>query len=148
VLGLAGLAVTFAGPEISAGRQAAWTSSERHTLGMPRLFVGDLGTVIGSGSWSMSFVSANSFSVIAGINGSKLGSRPLRWKGAQHDRHQQDEPAISRDELLNQVWGCHRYPTTRTIDTHIFRLRHKLEKDPVEPVHFCAVHGAGYKFVD
>ncbi len=58
------------------------------------------------------------------------------------------ERVLSRDELLNQVWGYHSYPTTRTIDTHIFRLRHKLERDPVEPVHFCTVHGAGYMFVD
>lgn len=58
------------------------------------------------------------------------------------------ERVVSRDELLNEVWGYNSYPTTRTVDTHIFRLRHKLERDPVEPVHFRTVHGAGYKFVD
>ena len=53
---------------------------------------------------------------------------------------------ISRDELL-QVLGYQNYPTTRTIDNHILKLRQKLEKDLANPVHFRTVHGAGYKFV-
>jgi DNA-binding response OmpR family regulator len=57
------------------------------------------------------------------------------------------ERAISRTELLNEVWGYHNYPTTRTVDTHILRLRQKLEQDPTDPVHFRTVHGTGYKFV-
>jgi len=57
------------------------------------------------------------------------------------------ERAISRTELLNEVWGYHHYPTTRTVDTHILRLRQKLEQDPTDPVHFRTVHGTGYKFV-
>jgi len=54
---------------------------------------------------------------------------------------------ISRDELLNEVWGYQNYPSTRTVDNHILRLRQKLEKDPANPTHFKTVHGAGYKFV-
>jgi DNA-binding response OmpR family regulator len=54
--------------------------------------------------------------------------------------------AISRDELLNHVWGYENYPCTRTVDNHILRLRQKLEPDPSRPVHFRTVHGAGYKF--
>jgi DNA-binding response OmpR family regulator len=54
---------------------------------------------------------------------------------------------ISRTELLNEVWGYNNYPTTRTVDTHILRLRQKLERDPTDPVHFRTVHGTGYKFV-
>jgi DNA-binding winged helix-turn-helix (wHTH) protein len=54
---------------------------------------------------------------------------------------------ISRDELLNQVWGFENYPCTRTVDNHVLRLRKKLEPDPVRPVHFQTVHGVGYKFV-
>jgi two-component system, OmpR family, alkaline phosphatase synthesis response regulator PhoP len=57
------------------------------------------------------------------------------------------ERVISRTELLNEVWGYNNYPTTRTVDTHILRLRQKLEKDPADPVHFRTVHGTGYKFV-
>ena len=54
---------------------------------------------------------------------------------------------ISRDELLNEVWGYENYPCTRTVDNHILRLRQKLEKNPSRPVHFRTVHGAGYKFL-
>jgi DNA-binding response OmpR family regulator len=58
-----------------------------------------------------------------------------------------EERVVSRAELLNEVWGYNSYPTTRTVDTHILRLRQKLETDPGEPVHFRTVHGTGYKFV-
>jgi DNA-binding response OmpR family regulator len=54
---------------------------------------------------------------------------------------------ISRDELLNEVWGYENYPNTRTVDNYILRLRKKLEKDPSRPIHFRTVHGAGYKFL-
>jgi len=60
---------------------------------------------------------------------------------------QNPERVVSRDELLNQVWGYECYPSTRTVDNHILRLRQKLEKDPVNPVHFRTVHRVGYKFV-
>jgi DNA-binding response OmpR family regulator len=54
---------------------------------------------------------------------------------------------ISRDEMLNEVWGYENYPCTRTVDNHILRLRQKLELDPTHPIHFRTVHGVGYKFV-
>jgi DNA-binding response OmpR family regulator len=54
---------------------------------------------------------------------------------------------ISRDELLNEVWGYENYPCTRTVDNHILKLRQKLERDPSRPEHFRTVHGAGYKFL-
>jgi DNA-binding response OmpR family regulator len=54
---------------------------------------------------------------------------------------------ISRDQLLNEVWGYENYPCTRTVDNHILRLRQKLEQDPSQPIHFVTVHGAGYKFL-
>ena len=54
---------------------------------------------------------------------------------------------ISRDELLNEVWGYENYPCTRTVDNHILKLRQKLEQVPSRPVHFRTVHGAGYKFL-
>lgn len=54
---------------------------------------------------------------------------------------------ISREELLNAVWGYHNYPTTRTVDNQILKLRQKLEKDPAFPLHIRTMHGAGYKFV-
>ena len=53
---------------------------------------------------------------------------------------------ISRDELLNEVWGYENYPCTRTVDNHILRLRKKLEAEPAHPKHFQTVHCAGYRF--
>jgi DNA-binding response OmpR family regulator len=54
---------------------------------------------------------------------------------------------ISRDELLNEVWGHQHYPCTRTVDNHILRLRKKLEPEPAHPQHFHTVHRSGYKFL-
>jgi len=54
---------------------------------------------------------------------------------------------ISRDELLNKVWGYQSYPSTRTVDNHILGLRGKLEADPTRPKHFLTVRGTGYKFL-
>ncbi len=54
---------------------------------------------------------------------------------------------LSRDHLLEHVWGYDRFPTTRTVDAHIVRLRQKLEPKPEEPRFILTVHGTGYKFV-
>jgi two-component system alkaline phosphatase synthesis response regulator PhoP len=55
---------------------------------------------------------------------------------------------ISRNRLLDEVWGYELYPTTRTIDNHVVKLRQKVEDDPHNPTHIVTVHGMGYKFVD
>jgi len=54
---------------------------------------------------------------------------------------------ISRDELLNEVWGYENYPCTRTVDNHILKLRKKLEAEPGNPKHFHTVRSSGYKFL-
>lgn len=54
---------------------------------------------------------------------------------------------LSREELLDEAWGYKNYPTTRTVDNHVLRLRRKLEIDPAHPLHFQTVHGIGYKFL-
>jgi two-component system alkaline phosphatase synthesis response regulator PhoP len=54
--------------------------------------------------------------------------------------------AISRDELLHEVWGYEALPSTRTVDVHIAWLRQKLEKDPKNPQLILTVVGLGYKF--
>ena len=54
---------------------------------------------------------------------------------------------VSRDELLKQVWGYDSFPNTRTIDTHIAKLRHKIEDNPEEPKLIVTIHGIGYKFL-
>ena len=56
------------------------------------------------------------------------------------------ERVLSRDELLNDVWGYNNYPTTRTVDNQILKLRQKLEADPASPKHLQTIYGAGYKF--
>ncbi|HEY1802154.1 MAG TPA: response regulator transcription factor, partial [Terriglobales bacterium] len=54
---------------------------------------------------------------------------------------------LSRDRLLEDVWGYEHFPTTRTVDTHILRLRQKVEPKPDDPRFILTVHGTGYKFV-
>src|SRR5579885_13987 len=76
----------------------------------------------------------------------KSPSPPKEFKIVKY-MAQNPNRVISREELLNDVWGYQNYPTTRTVDNHILKLRQKLEADPANPVHFRTVHGVGYKFV-
>ena len=55
--------------------------------------------------------------------------------------------ALSRDELLNEVWGYNAMPSTRTVDVHVAWLRQKLEDNARHPQFILTVHGLGYKFV-
>jgi len=55
---------------------------------------------------------------------------------------------LTRDFLIEEVWGVDYYGDTRTLDVHVKRLRRKLEEDPHHPVHLVTVRGLGYKFVD
>ena len=55
---------------------------------------------------------------------------------------------VSRDEILDRVWGKNQFPTTRTIDNFILNFRKIFEDDPKNPVHFLSVRGVGYKFVN
>lgn len=57
------------------------------------------------------------------------------------------ERVLTRDVLLNEVWGYNFYPTTRTVDNQVLKLRQKLEPDPANPRHLLTIYGAGYKFV-
>ena len=53
---------------------------------------------------------------------------------------------VTRDRLLNEVWGYEAYPTTRTVDVHILKLRQKIEADPARPKYIVSIYGEGYKF--
>jgi len=55
---------------------------------------------------------------------------------------------VSRDQLLNHVWSYNSFPSTRTVDQHVAKLRQKIEDTPNHPRHLLTVHGLGYKFVD
>ncbi len=57
------------------------------------------------------------------------------------------EEVVTREALLDKVWGYEKYPTTRTIDNHILKLRKKIERDPSHPEYILSVYGEGYRFV-
>lgn len=57
-----------------------------------------------------------------------------------------DGEVIHRHELLNEVWGYDKVPTTRTVDNFILDIRKKIEKEPSNPVYIKTVSGVGYKF--
>lgn len=60
---------------------------------------------------------------------------------------EKSEQVLTREELLNEVWGYSSYTTTRTVDNQILKLRQKLEPDPANPKHLLTIYGAGYRFV-
>jgi len=60
---------------------------------------------------------------------------------------QNADRALSRDLILNSVWGYEFYPNTRTVDAHVVKLRQKFEQEPAVPKHFVTVHGVGYRFL-
>ncbi len=60
---------------------------------------------------------------------------------------QNPDRALTRDMILNSVWGYESFPNTRTVDAHVVRLRQKLEADQGTPQHFLTVHGVGYRFL-
>jgi DNA-binding response OmpR family regulator len=79
------------------------------------------------------------------------GGRPLDFSAKEFEllKYFLSHPGetVTRDRLLEDVWGYERYPSTRTVDAHIVRLRQKLEPKPEEPRFILTVHGVGYKFV-
>jgi two-component system alkaline phosphatase synthesis response regulator PhoP len=54
---------------------------------------------------------------------------------------------VTRDTLLDKIWGYESYPSTRTIDNHILKLRKKLEEDPAQAKYIFSVYGEGYRFM-
>jgi DNA-binding response OmpR family regulator len=79
------------------------------------------------------------------------GGRRIELTGKEFDvlhlLAEQRGEIVTRDRLLDEVWGYENYPTTRTVDNHILRLRQKLEEDPSDPRFILSVYGEGYKFV-
>ncbi len=60
---------------------------------------------------------------------------------------QKADRVLTREVILNSVWGYESFPNTRTVDAHVMRLRYKLESKPGAPCHFLTVHGVGYRFL-
>ncbi|MFZ9586576.1 MAG: response regulator transcription factor [Crocinitomicaceae bacterium] len=61
--------------------------------------------------------------------------------------HEKEGKVVSRNEILDRVWGADQYPTSRTIDNYILVFRKLFEKDPRNPKHFFSIRGVGYKFL-
>ncbi|HCC58888.1 MAG TPA: DNA-binding response regulator [Solibacterales bacterium] len=79
-------------------------------------------------------------------NGEELKFTPAEYKLLTYFLQNPDR-ALSRDVILNSVWGYESYPNTRTVDAHVVRLRQKFEKDSNAPRHFITVHKVGYRFL-
>ena len=60
---------------------------------------------------------------------------------------QHESEVVTRDMLLDEVWGYERFPTTRTVDNYVLSLRKKIESNPSRPKHLLTIHTSGYKFV-
>jgi len=78
--------------------------------------------------------------------GEELKLTPAEYNLLSYFLHNPDRP-LTRDMILNSVWGYEFFPNTRTVDAHVVKLRQKLEPDPNAPRHFLTVHGVGYRFV-
>jgi DNA-binding response OmpR family regulator len=75
-----------------------------------------------------------------------LDLSPREFKILKYFIEHQGE-VVTRDQLLDAVWGYDSFPFTRTVDTHIAKLRHKIKDDPSNARHILTVHRAGYKFI-
>jgi DNA-binding response OmpR family regulator len=78
--------------------------------------------------------------------GEEIKLTPAEYNLLCYFLHNPDRP-LTRDMILNSVWGYEFFPNTRTVDAHVVKLRQKLEPDPNSPRHFLTVHGVGYRFV-
>ena len=90
-------------------------------------------------------VDANAFTAKRGKKNIELGRYETEILRLLAQRKGQ---VISRNEILNEVWGVDAYPTDRTVDNYIVKLRQKIERDPKNPKLLITVHGAGYKVVE
>jgi DNA-binding response OmpR family regulator len=78
--------------------------------------------------------------------GEELKFTPAEYNLLCYFLHNPDRP-LTRDMILNSVWGYEFFPNTRTVDAHVVKLRQKLEPEPNVPRHFLTLHGVGYRFV-
>jgi DNA-binding response OmpR family regulator len=78
--------------------------------------------------------------------GEEVKTTPAEYNLLCYFLQNPDRP-LTRDMILNSVWGYEFFPNTRTVDAHVVKLRQKLEPDPNLPRHFLTVHGVGYRFL-
>ncbi len=80
------------------------------------------------------------------VNGEAIKFTPAEYNLLAYFLHHPDRP-LTRDMILNSVWGYDFMPNTRTVDAHVLKLRQKVEVDPNIPRHILTVHGVGYRFL-
>ncbi len=78
--------------------------------------------------------------------GEEIKLTPAEYNLLSYFLHNPERP-LTRDMILNSVWGYEFFPNTRTVDAHVVKLRQKLEPDPNAPRYLLTVHGVGYRFV-
>jgi DNA-binding response OmpR family regulator len=83
---------------------------------------------------------------VAYLDGKEIDLTHKEFELLRYFMEHQDE-TITREHLMNKIWGYENYPTSRTVDNYIVKLRKKLEDDPTHPSHILTVHGLGYKFI-
>jgi len=81
------------------------------------------------------------------LKGEKELSLTAKEFGLLHLLIQNEGGVVTRDTILNEVWGYDKFPVTRTVDTFIHSLRRKIEQDPARPLHLLTAHGIGYRFM-
>jgi DNA-binding response OmpR family regulator len=79
-------------------------------------------------------------------SGDEIKLTPAEYNLLAYFVHNPDRP-LTRDLILNSVWGYDCFPNTRTVDAHVVKLRQKMEPNPNTPRHFLTVHGVGYRFM-
>jgi DNA-binding response OmpR family regulator len=133
-------------PTESAAVKPTNDAMERRNFVLPDSFVAQLETPVPESESVFGDVRINFSEMIAFRKGQPITMTAMEFRALKY-LIQNPRRVISRDELLNQVWGYQNYPSTRTVDNHILRLRQKLEREPSEPRHFITVHRTGYKFL-
>jgi DNA-binding response OmpR family regulator len=79
-------------------------------------------------------------------SGAEIKLTPAEYNLLTYFLQNSDRP-LTRDMILNSVWGYEFFPNTRTVDAHVAKLRQKIEEDSNAPRHLLTVHGVGYRFL-
>ena len=116
-----------------------------------------VGAILKRGRWFRRELSGGPILCFGGNEVDLRGYRATAWNGEQHRlTHKEamilkllaerEGEVVSRDEILDRVWGYEAFPTSRTVDNFILRLRRRFEPDSERPRFFETVRGVGYRF--
>jgi DNA-binding response OmpR family regulator len=133
-------------PSEIVATQSMNNAMDGRNFGLPDSFLGQVEKPDSGSESVVGDVRINFSEMTAFRKGQPITMTAMEFKALKY-LIQNPRRVISRDELLNEVWGYQNYPSTRTVDNHILRLRQKLEREPSAPQHFITVHRTGYKFL-